>query len=154
MIRQILAAAALVAIASPAASQSRVQSGVLECLSNPTFGIVVGSVRTMNCVFKPDGGLEQYYSGTRARVGLDLGVQAGAAILWAVLAPTRQLNPGELQGTYAGVSADAAAGLGVGANALIGGSNQTIILQPLSVEGQVGVNIALGVSALTLTYLP
>jgi hypothetical protein len=136
-------------------AQSRVQSGVLECLSNPTFGIVVGSVRTMNCVFKPgDRGPEQYYSGTRARIGIDLGVQAGAAVLWAVLAPTRQLNPGELEGTYAGVSADAAAGLGVGANALIGGSNDTIALQPLSVEGQVGVNVALGVSALTLTYQP
>jgi hypothetical protein len=127
---------------------------VLECLSNPTFGVIVGSVRTMNCVFKPAQGREQYYSGTRARVGIDLGVQAGAAILWGVYAPTRQLGPGELQGTYAGVSADAAAVLGVGANALIGGSNNTITLQPLSVEGQIGISAALGLSALTLTYLP
>jgi hypothetical protein len=150
------AAAAIFAALSivPAAAQSRTQTGVLECLSNPTFGIVVGSVRTMTCVFKPTHGPEQHYSGTRTRVGLDLGIQAGAAILWAVLAPTTQLRPGELAGTYAGVSADAAAGLGVGANALIGGSNNTVALQPLSVEGQVGVNLALGVSALTLTYLP
>jgi hypothetical protein len=70
------------------------------------------------------------------------------------LAPTNQLRQGELAGTYAGVSADAAAGLGVGANALIGGSNNTVALQPLSLEGQLGVNLALGVSALTLTYLP
>ena len=147
-------AAALAAIAihiPPAAAQSRVQTGVLECLSNPTFGAIIGSVRTMNCVFKPMRGREQYYSGTRTR---DVGVQAGAAILWAVFAPTRQINPGELAGSYAGVSADAAAGLGVGANALAGGSNNTIALQPLSVEGQVGVNLALGVSALTLTYQP
>ncbi|MEX2127408.1 MAG: DUF992 domain-containing protein [Xanthobacteraceae bacterium] len=154
MIRIALAAAVVALSATSAAAQSRIQTGVLECLSNPTFGIIVGSVRTMNCVFKPQQGREQYYSGTRARVGLDLGVQAGAAILWAVFAPTRQLNPGELAGTYAGVSADAAAGLGVGANALIGGSNDTITLQPLSVEGQVGVNLALGLSALTLTYQP
>jgi hypothetical protein len=127
---------------------------VLECLSNPTFGAIIGSVRTMNCVFKPAQGREQYYSGTRARVGIDLGVQAGAAVLWGVFAPTRQLGPGELAGTYAGVSADAAAGLGVGANALIGGSNNTITLQPLSVEGQIGVSAAIGLSALTLTYLP
>jgi hypothetical protein len=71
-----------------------------------------------------------------------------------VFAPTRQLGPGELGGTYAGVSADVAAGLGVGANALVGGSNSTIALQPLSLEGQVGVNVALGISALTLTYQP
>lgn len=154
MIRILLVAIAATVAAAPATAQSRVQSGVLECLSNPTFGAIVGSVRTMNCVFKPSEGPEQYYSGTRARVGIDLGVQAGAAIAWAVLAPTRQLGPGELAGTYAGVSADAAAGLGVGANALIGGSNDTITLQPLSLEGQVGVNLALGVSTLTLTYLP
>src|SRR5690606_5043415 len=115
---------------------------VLECLSNPTFGVVVGSVRTMTCVFKPSYGREQHYSGTRTRLGLDVGVQAGAAIAWAVLAPTAELGEGELAGTYAGVSADAAAGLGVGANALIGGSNNTVALQPLSIEGQVGVNVA------------
>jgi hypothetical protein len=148
------AAAALAASVAPAASQSRVQTGVLECLSNPTVGAVVGSVRTMSCVFKPVGGPEQYYSGTRTRIGLDVGVQEGAAIVWAVFAPTRQLGPGELGGTYAGVSADVAAGLGVGANALVGGSNSTIALQPLSLEGQVGVNVALGISALTLTYQP
>jgi hypothetical protein len=153
MIRIVLAAA-LAALTAPAMAQSRVQSGVLECLSNPTFGAVIGSIRTMNCVFKPTRGPEQYYSGTRARIGVDLGVQAGAAIVWAVLAPTYQLQPGELMGTYAGVSADVAAGLGVGANALVGGSNNTVVLQPVSLEGQIGLNIALGVSALSLTYQP
>jgi len=144
----------LLIAATPAAAQSRVQTGVLECLSNPSVGAIVGSVRTMACVFKPTSGPEQHYSGTRARIGLDVGVQAGAAIAWAVFAPTNQLRAGELQGTYAGVSADIAAGLGVGANALVGGSGNTVALQPLSVEGQVGINVALGVSALTLTYLP
>jgi hypothetical protein len=154
MKRSALLAALMVIVATPSAAQNRVQTGVLECLSNPTFGAIVGSVRTMNCVFKPAQGREQYYSGTQARVGIDLGVQAGAAILWAVFAPTRQLGPGELQGTFAGVSADAAAGVGVGANVLVGGSNNTVTLQPLSVEGQIGISAALGVSALTLTYLP
>ena len=146
--------AALIAIVTPSAAQQRVQTGVLECLSNPTFGAIIGSVRTMNCVFKPTQGPEQYYSGTQARVGIDLGVQAGAAILWAVFAPTRQLGPGELQGTFGGVSTEAAAVLGVGANVLVGGSNSTVTLQPLSVEGSIGISAALGVSALTLTYLP
>lgn len=149
-----IAAAAWIASAHPAAAQSRVQTGVLECLSNPTVGAIIGSVRTMSCVFKPVAGPEQYYSGTRTRIGLDVGVQEGAAIVWAVFAPTRQLNAGELGGTYAGISADVAAGLGVGANALVGGSNSTVTLQPLSLEGQVGINVALGVSALTLTYQP
>jgi hypothetical protein len=154
MLRLALALLIAAFTGASATAQSRVQTGVLECLSNPTFGVILGSVRTMTCVFKPTNGPEQFYSGTRARVGIDLGVQAGAAIMWAVFAPTRQLNWGELAGTYAGVSADVAAGLGVGANALIGGSNNTIALQPLSVEGQVGVNVALGLSALTLTFQP
>jgi hypothetical protein len=154
MRRLALAAAFAVVAAPPALPQPRVQTGVLECLTNPTFGVIVGSVRTMNCVFKPTYGYEQYYSGTRTRVGVDLGVQAGAALAWAVFAPTSQIGPGELAGTYAGLSADAAAGLGVGANALVGGSNNTITLQPLSVEGQVGVNLAVGISSLSLTYLP
>jgi hypothetical protein len=150
----VLSATIAAITAAPAIAQSRIQTGVLECLSNPTFGVIVGSVRTMTCVFKPTQGFEQVYSGTRARVGLDLGFQAGAAVAWAVFAPTVQVRPGELAGTYAGVSADAAAGLGVGANALIGGSNNTDALQPLSLEGQLGINVALGVSALSLTYLP
>lgn len=154
MVRFSVVAVALFLTFGPASAQSRVQTGVLECLSNPTFGVILGSVRTMNCVFKPTRGPEQYYSGTRTRVGLDLGVQAGAAIAWAVFAPTVWLGPGDLAGTYAGVSAEAAAGLGIGASALLGGSNNTVALQPLSVEGQVGVNVALGVSALTLTFLP
>lgn len=155
--RRSLIVAAILALtlsAATAQSPSRVQTGNLECLSNPTVGAIVGSVRTMTCVFKPVRGLDEHYSGTRTRIGIDIGVQAGAAILWAVFAPTSSLQPGELAGTYAGVSADVAAGLGIGANALVGGSNNTIALQPLSVEGQVGVNVALGVSALTLTYLP
>jgi hypothetical protein len=152
----LTAATLAFALTLPAAAQSpsRVQSGNLECLSNPTVGAIIGSVRTMTCVFKPVHGPEQHYSGTRARIGIDIGVQTGAAILWSVLAPTSQLRPGELEGTYAGVSADVAAGLGLGANVLVGGSNNTIALQPLSVEGQVGVGVALGASALTLTYLP
>ena len=152
--RLSLAAVLSMLVVPSAGAQSRVQTGVLECLSNPSVGAIVGSVRTMTCVFKPAQGLEQHYSGTRTRIGLDVGVQAGAAIAWAVLAPTTQLGAGALAGTYAGVSADAAAGLGVGANALVGGSNNTVTLQPLSVEGQVGVSVALGVSALTLTFLP
>ena len=119
--RLSLAAVLSMLVVPFAGAQSRVQTGVLECLSNPSVGAIVGSVRTMTCVFKPAQGLEQHYSGTRTRIGLDVGVQAG---------------------------------LGVGANALVGGSNNTVTLQPLSVEGQVGVSVALGVSALTLTFLP
>jgi hypothetical protein len=71
-------------------------------------------------------------------------------MIWTVLAPTRNVSPSDLRGSYAGVSAGAAIGVGLGANALVGGSNSTIALQPLSVQGETGVNLALGVADLTL----
>jgi len=152
MIRIALVATILAITAGSAAAQSRVQTGVLECITLPSVGMVVGSVREMDCVFKPTIGPQQYYSGSQGRLGLDIGIRDRAGIAWAVFSPTVQIGPGELAGNYGGVSADAAVGLGVGANALIGGSNSSYALQPLSLEGQVGVNIAAGITGLTLTY--
>jgi hypothetical protein len=88
--------------------------------------------------------------GTIGRIGLDLGVTAGGRLLWAVFAPTSHVGRGTLRGTYVGASGNASFGLGLGANVLIGGSNRTISLQPLSVEGQIGINLAAGVARLTL----
>jgi hypothetical protein len=39
---------------------------------------------------------------------------------------------------------------GLGANVLVGGSSQTVALQPLSVQGQIGLDIAAGVGSLDL----
>jgi hypothetical protein len=152
MIRFALVAATIAVTAAGAAAQSRVQTGVLECITLPSVGMIIGSVREMDCVFKPSAGPQQFYSGTQGRLGLDVGVRDRAGLAWAVFSPTVQIGAGELAGTYSGVSADAALGLGVGANALLGGSNNSFALQPLSLEGQVGANVAVGVSALTLTY--
>ena len=66
-------------------------------------------------------------------------------LLWGVIAATDGVQPGALAGTYAGVGADASAGLGLGANVLIGGTGRAFSLQPLSVEGEVGINVAAGV---------
>jgi hypothetical protein len=68
-----------------------------------------------------------------------------------VIAPTANLVPGALAGSYAGATASATVGVGVGANALIGGSNNTVALQPLSIEGNRGLNVAAGIGAITLT---
>jgi hypothetical protein len=83
-------------------------------------------------------------------VGLDIGVTAGGILAWAVFMRTKRPARGALAGTYAGASGDIAIGVGAGANLLVGGSNNTVALQPLSVEGQVGLNLALGIAALTL----
>ncbi|HEV2714832.1 MAG TPA: DUF992 domain-containing protein [Terriglobales bacterium] len=106
------------------------------------------------CSFNPDNGPPENYVGHVNRLGLDLGVKAAGAMAWGVFAPTSGLHHGALAGTYVGASGGASLGVGVGANALVGGSHRSIALQPLSVEGHVGVNLALGIAGLTLQSAP
>ena len=89
--------------------------------------------------------------GTIGRLGLDVGVTAGGIMTWAVLASTANIPSGALTGRFVGVSGDVSVGVGVGANVLVGGTRKSVSLQPLSVEGQVGANLALGVARMTLT---
>ena len=98
----------------------------------------------MACNFKPKGGPPEAYVGTLTRVGLDIGVTGGGAIIWGVFTSTN-LYAGMLTGTYVGASAEASIAAGLGANVLVGGSNRAVALQPLSVQGQTGLNIAAGV---------
>jgi hypothetical protein len=105
----------------------------------------------MRCVFNAtETGLQYTYSGTIRRVGLDVGVTRGGTLFWGVFARNSQIGRGTLRGNYVGASGSVALGLGLGAKVLVGGSRRTITLQPLSVEGQVGLNLALGVTNLTL----
>ena len=109
----------------------------------------MGSQRNVNCTFQPDNGPPEAYTGTMTKIGLDVGFTTGTAIVWAVLAGTNRYA-GMLTGTYTGAQAEATAGAGVGANALIGGSGRSIALQPLSVQGQVGLDVAAGIGSLEL----
>jgi Protein of unknown function (DUF992) len=125
--------------------------GVLTCKTSASLGLIIGSHQKLRCSFSPDnGGPAEGYAGHINRLGLDLGLKAGGVMVWGVLAPTNGLHHGALAGKYVGGSGSASLGVGVGANALIGGSHRSIALQPLSVEGQVGVNLALGIAGLTL----
>lgn len=143
-------AANVLAVASPAAAQSRIEAGVLECQGGGGPSFVVGSVHQLACLFKPGVGPAQNYAGTVRRVGLDVGVTERMSLAWIVLAPSRQLGASELAGVYGGVSASAAVGLGLGANVLVGGSDSSIALQPLSAQGQTGLNLAAGVTSFEL----
>jgi hypothetical protein len=136
----------------PALAQAQpVRVGGLTCDAAPRVGLVVGSRQSLRCVFRPNvAGREYGYKGTMSRLGLDVGVTGGGRLFWGVFAPTSRIGYGVLRGTYVGASGNASLGLGLGANVLVGGSNRTISLQPLSVEGQFGVNLALGVARLTL----
>ncbi len=146
-----LAAAAVGAFAfipSPQA-QSRVEVGVLTCTAAGSTGFIVGSTRDLRCRFQRQG-KDETYTGTISKYGIDIGTTKQAQIAWAVLAPTSNLPARSLVGGYGGVSAEATVGVGVGANALIGGSSKSIVLQPLSVQAQEGLNIAAGVASLEL----
>jgi hypothetical protein len=142
----LLAAAVM---ASVQAQPGRVQVGTLSCSVSAGIGLIVGSQRNVNCTFQPDGGPPEAYTGTLTKIGLDVGFTTGSAIVWGVFAGTNRYV-GMLSGTYAGAQAEATVGAGVGANMLVGGSNRSVALQPLSVQGQVGLNAAAGIGSLEL----
>lgn len=143
-------AAIAAALTAPAEAQpARVQIGTLACSVSAGVGLIVASQRNVSCNFQPDNGPPEAYTGTMTIVGLDVGFTTGSAIVWGVFAGTNRYV-GMLAGTYAGGTAQATVGAGVGANALIGGSNNSVALQPLSVQGQVGLNAAAGIGALEL----
>jgi Protein of unknown function (DUF992) len=148
-----VAAMAVTALASSfgaADAQERVQIGVLECRGAPSIGFVVGSVTNLGCVLRVEGVPEDRYIATIRKVGLDLGITEQTGLAWGVYAPVSRLGPGDLAGTYAGAQGSASVGVGLGGNVLVGGSNNSIALQPLSVQGQVGLNVAAGLESLEL----
>jgi len=145
--------AAFIALAgapSAAQAQSRFAAGVLECRAGPSTTFIVGSIRDFDCIFRPTDGPPHRYGATIQRIGVDIGWSNDASLIWTVFAPTVVIGPGALAGGYGGLSAGAAVGLGVGANALVGGLGNSFALQPLSVEGQSGLNAFAGVSSLEL----
>jgi hypothetical protein len=148
-------AAAAMVVASIAGANAqqpmqRVQVGILECRGGASVGFIVGSVTNLGCVLRTEGMPEDRYVATIRKVGLDLGITQESALAWGVFAPVARLGPGDLSGNYAGAQGSAAIGVGAGGNVLVGGSNNSIALQPLSVQGQVGLSIAAGLESLEL----
>ena len=148
-----VAMATLVASLAGASAQQpmqRVQIGVLECRGGASVGFIVGSVTNLGCVLRIEGLPEDRYIATIRKIGVDLGITEESALAWGVYAPVARLGPGDLAGTYAGAQGSASVGVGVGGNMLVGGSDNSIALQPLSVQGQVGLNVAAGLESLEL----
>jgi len=144
-----LAAVASFTIASAAQAQTGVKAGVLSCQVSGGWGFVFGSSKDMNCTFAPNQGDPEHYVGSINKYGVDIGYTRGGIMVWAVLAPG-DVGHGALAGNYGGVTAGAAVGIGANAHALVGGANN-VTLQPLSVEGQTGLNVAAGVASMTLS---
>lgn len=149
-----LTTAAIVAVAMGQSSQpawsASVKAGVLTCDVASGWSLVFGSTRDLRCTYAADNGHVEHYSGRINKYGVDVGYKAAGVIAWAVLAPTTDVGKGALAGTYGGVTGGASLGVGASANLLVGGSGQTISLQPLSVEGMSGINVAAGIAGIVL----
>ena len=142
--------AALAILAAAPANAAHVQIGVLTCKVAGGPGFVFGSSKDLECKFEGINGLKEPYHGSITKFGIDIGFTGSSYMVWTVLAPSSNVPEGALAGNYGGVSAEATVGLGVGANALLGGFQQSIALQPLSGQVQEGLNIAVGISELSL----
>lgn len=153
VIATLLVLGSTVAFAGQASAQQRTKVGTLRCNLAPTVGLIVIERQRLSCLYTPDGPWPpERYFGNVTTVGVSLGVNRGGAMAWAVLAPVAGPIRGGLRGSYVGVSADAAVGVGLGANALVGGSGRSFALQPVSVEANSGLDITAGVSKLRLHY--
>ena len=125
--------------------------GVLNCKMAPSVGLIVVEFQNISCLFTPDGGgAAEAYEGSMSTLGGALGFTAGGALTWGVFAPTNNMMPGSLSGSYTGASANAGFVVGVGGNFLLGGSGNTVALQPWSVEGTTGVNASAGLTNMEL----
>jgi hypothetical protein len=146
----------MAAMASQAAGQvsSGTKVGTLNCELAPSTGFIVGSHDPMRCQYTPDGQFSaEFYDGVITTIGVDIGFTTGGEMAWAVIAPTLSPRRGGLAGEYLGASGSVTAGVGAGANVLVGGSERSFVLQPLSVQGQTGLDLTLGVSGLDLRWV-
>jgi hypothetical protein len=148
----VVAVAAALSLSGPVEAKSGTKVGSLNCTISGGVGLILGSSKSLTCRYKPaGGGKTEHYVGTINKVGVDIGITGKSYVTWVVFAPGK-INRGALAGHYAGGSAEATVGVGLGANVLVGGSKKSIALQPVSVQGQTGLNLAAGIAGLTLKY--
>lgn len=149
----LAAALALPVISSaPSRADAGINVGSLNCTVEGGIGLILGSSKGMDCVFHPAGGGDlENYVGSIKKLGIDIGITNEAYVGWLVFAPG-SIDPDALEGTYIGATAQATVGLGLGANVLIGGLSKSIALQPVSVQGQTGLNVAAGIGWMDLEY--
>jgi Protein of unknown function (DUF992) len=145
-----IAIAALVAPLASANALPPVRAGILQCQGGQNVGFVVGSVTSLECVFQSEGRRPEPYIATVRRYGVDLGFTDQTRFAWAVNAPAGRVGRGDLAGNYGGVGANASVGVGFGGNFLVGGPQNNYALQPISVQGQTGLNVTAGIADIEL----
>jgi hypothetical protein len=138
-------------VAATTPARADVQVGLLSCRSVEASSYIIVSDQPFNCVFTPSaGGPTQYYQATVRRLGAQAGINNSGSLEWAVFAPSLRVGAGALAGTYGGLTAGAAFGVGGAANGLVGGNNNSLALQPVSFEGQQGFNVVATATAVEL----
>lgn len=145
----LLVAGALMSAAG--AAKADIKVGLLKCQVESGFGYIIGSSKELSCRFERMGGLNEHYAGKIIKLGADVGFAGKGNLIWAVFAPSQDVEYGALSGTYVGAAAEASAGVGLGANVLIGGWQRSVNLQPVSVSAHTGFNAAGGFGAIMLT---
>jgi len=150
------AAVAVTGLALASAANSApagVKVGTLTCNVAGGMGFVFGSSKDPRCSYEPTRAAVERYAGTISKWGVDIGYTGKGELVWAVFAPTSDVRPGAIEGEYAGASAQANVGVGLGANVLVGGLDKSVALQPVSVEGSTGLNVAAGIGSISLTHV-
>ena len=147
----LMACATLHLFAGTVSAAQSINLGMLVCDMSKGIGFVLIEKQKLTCEFRPVNGPVEQYTGKITDFGIELGEIKEGHLIWGVFAAALlDMQPGALAGDYLGVDANAALGFGVGANALVGGTGKGFILQPASVEGEVGVNIAAGIRTVSL----
>lgn len=155
MWNKLLVASALAIVfgfVAPADAAPSVKMGVLTCNVASGWSFVFGSSKDIRCTYAPIKGSAEYYNGSIKKFGADIGYTRGGVMVWGVFAPASGLKRGGLSGEYVGATASATAVVGAGANVLIGGFERSVTLQPVSIEGNTGLNLAAGIGALHLVF--
>ena len=153
MLGAAIAVAGLSITSAADAAPHGVRVGDLTCNVASGWGFVFGSSKDLHCTYRGNGHVE-HYTGSISKFGVDVGYTGGEVLVWGVFAPTSDMRQGALQGDYAGATAQATVGVGLGANVLVGGLDKSVALQPLSVSGEKGLNVAAGIGSISLKSAP
>jgi len=141
----------LPSVLNPVSAAVAVKAGILTCHVDSGWGFVFGSSRELHCTYS-GGGRVEHYAGKITKFGVDIGYLESGVIVWGIIAPTTNLGAGALAGDYGGVTAGASVTMGGQVNALIGGSTKELTLQPVSIEGDKGINVAAGIAGMSLVF--
>lgn len=154
-IRGTLGAAVVLAGLTPLAASAQARVGALQCSLSGGVGMIIVENQALDCVYEDESGAPpSHYIGRLTNVGANIGVSGPGELVWAVVAATGVVGPGALAGDYVGAQGSIAVGAGPGGAVLVGGSDHTISLQPISVQIGTGLNLSAGIGNISLQYMP